>query len=192
RLPSLPAPIRDEALVTLHNEAALLRCFEPLLRAKMDAFRIRVHGRLHLGHVLYTGGDFVFTDFGGPRDRSLEERRRKRSPLRDLASMVWSFESAALKLLLDPTHVREGDVAIARPWAFHWASWVSASFLATYLEGVRGAPFAFRDREPAAVMFAAFWAERALQYLKVQLDDRSNDVMVALVGLNYIASRDPA
>jgi maltose alpha-D-glucosyltransferase/alpha-amylase len=192
RLPSLPPPIREEALAALDNEAALLRCFEPLLRSRMEAARIRVHGRLHLGHALYTGGDFIFTDFGGPRDRSLDERRRKRSPMRDLASMVWSFESAALKRLLDPGHVRDTDVNVARPWAFHWASWVSASFLAAYLDGVRGAPFAFRDREPAAVMFAAFWAERALHALKVQLEDRSNDALIALVGLNYIASREPA
>jgi maltose alpha-D-glucosyltransferase/alpha-amylase len=190
RLQDLSPPIREEALRALSNEASLLRCFEPLLRGKMEALRIRLHGRLHLGHVLYTGGDFIFTDLGGARDRSLAERRRKRSPLRDLASMVWSFESAALKFLLDPAHVRESDLEAARPWAFHWAAWVSASFLAAYLQGVDGAPFAFREREPAGVLFAAFWAERAFQSLKLQLEDRSEDVLIALVGLNYIASRD--
>jgi maltose alpha-D-glucosyltransferase/alpha-amylase len=191
RLPALPAPIREEALATLANEAALLRCFEPLLRGKLDAQRIRVHGRLHLGHVLYTGGDFIFTDIGAARSGSLEDRRRKRSPLRDLASMVWSFDAAALKLLLDPTRVRDGDIPVARPWAFHWASWISASFLGAYLDAAGGATFAPRDREPASVLFGAFWAERALASLKVQLEDRSNDAMIALIGLNSIAAREP-
>jgi maltose alpha-D-glucosyltransferase/alpha-amylase len=190
RLSGLAQPLREEALALLQREAGLLRCFEPLLRSKMEALRIRVHGRLHLGHVIYAGGNFVFTDLGGAHDRSLEERRRKRSPLRDLASMVWSFESVALKVLLDPAHVREADVPVAQPWSLHWASWVSASFLGAYLDAVRGAAFAFRDREPAAALFAAFWAERGLQSLKVQLEERSNDARIALVGLNHIASRE--
>ena len=63
---------------------------------------MRVHGNLHLGHVLFTGKDFVLTDLNDFRALTLAERRRKRSPLRDLAWMVRSFEFAALKALFDP------------------------------------------------------------------------------------------
>jgi predicted trehalose synthase len=72
-------------------------------------------GTLHLGHVLFTGKDFVVTDFQGLEALTLTERRRKRSPLRDLAWMVGSFELAAFKRLLDPASVRESDVDAARP-----------------------------------------------------------------------------
>jgi maltose alpha-D-glucosyltransferase/alpha-amylase len=185
RLVVLSARTRQEAERVLASEAALLRSFEPLLRAKMAALRIRVHGRLHLGHVLQKGADFVFTDVGGPRDVTLSERRRKRSPLRDLASMVRSFDFAALTVLFDPACVRESDAETARPWAFHWASWTSAAFLQAYLEAIGGALFVPTDPRERSVLFDVFWVERALHQLKTQLKDGSNDanIMVALLGI---------
>ena len=171
----------------LASESAVLRSFEPLLRGKVDALRIRVHGRLHLGHVLHTGGRFVLTDMGGPRDQPLSERRRKRSPLRDVASMVRSFESAATKALLDSAIVRDTDRDLARPWALHWASWVSASFLGAYLDGVAPAGIVPRDRGEAAVLFDAFWIERALHQLHAQLEEPVQDaaVLLQLTGLEH-------
>ena len=56
--------------------------------------RIRIHGDLQLGQVLWTGRDFVFLDFEGDATRPISERRIKRSPLRDMARMLRSFHHA--------------------------------------------------------------------------------------------------
>ena len=189
RLAFLPSPARAEAASIVALEAGLARSFEPLMKAKMGGLRIRTHGDLHLGHILYTGKSFVVTDFGGLEALPLGERRRKRSPLRDLAWMVRSFDVAAFRRLLDPASVRDTDVEAARPWAVHWSSWASASFLDAYLRRAAGAPFLPTDRDQSSVLFDAFVLEQALHQLRSDLEESSPAVMVSLLGIAH-ALRD--
>ncbi|HEY6462166.1 MAG TPA: hypothetical protein VIY73_18495, partial [Polyangiaceae bacterium] len=191
RLPTLPPHARPEASAVLAREADLLRSFEPLLRAKMSGLRIRTHGDLHLSHILYTGKGFVVTDFHGLEDQTLTERRRKRSPLRDLAWMVRSFDIAALRRLFDPASVRESDVEAARPWAAQWSLWVSATFLGAYLARIAGASFLPADREATAILFDSFVVEQALYQLRRDLEDRSPAIHIALHGLSHVMGSPP-
>ena len=183
RLGSLPPRAQAEAEAVLAREADILRWFEPLLKSNVDSLRVRIHGNLHLGHVLYTGKDFVMTDFDGIHEMTLAERRRKRSPLVDVASMTRSAHFAAYKVLLDPARVREADEAAARPWAAHWASWVSAAFVRAYFDVVKGSRVLPAERAQSAVLFDAFAMERELHQLRVLLEEGSEAVTISLLGI---------
>jgi len=87
---------------------------------------IRHHGDFHLGQTLYADGDWVILDFEGEPARSLPERRRKRSPLRDVAGMLRSFAYAAIAA----GPLRGADVPDG------WEESARAEFLDGYIETV--------------------------------------------------------
>ena len=107
-----------DILVAQENE--LLRRFDILLSRRIHGARIRIHGDMHLDQILFDGRDFTIVDFEGDREKSVEERRRKRSPLRDVARMTRSFHYAAEVALADEARVRPADRERIAPWAKVW------------------------------------------------------------------------
>ena len=56
---------------------------------------IRIHGDFHLGQILVSQSDAYIIDFEGEPLRSLEQRRSKTTPLRDVAGFLRSLDYAA-------------------------------------------------------------------------------------------------
>ena len=87
---------------------------------------IRTHGDYHLGQTMLTDRGWVILDFEGEPARPLPERRRKRSPLRDVAGMLRSFAYAA-----SAAEQQHGTPAPAG-----WEERVREAFLEGYFETV--------------------------------------------------------
>jgi len=177
RLEGRPAELAKQLLA---REKDLYARFEPLLRGRLTAQRARIHGDYHLGNVLWTGKDFAAVDFGQHPDKPLAERRRKRSGLRDIASMLRSFDIAANMALRDPATVRESERGAAEPWAKLWATWVPAEFLSAYLEAAKGSPFLPQTRAELNMLLHTHVIEKALEQLGADLDRRQDWALAAL------------
>src|SRR5436190_1421115 len=137
--------MQPEAQRIVQLEAEILKRSRAAFETRFHSQRIRYHGNYHLGRVLYTGRDFVMLFFEGEPGRPLAERLIKRSPLRDVASMLRSFHYVAAHALsgrVSSGAVRAEDLPILEPALRAWRSWVGAAFLRKYLLTVAGHPFA--------------------------------------------------
>ena len=81
---SLPRPgTRASARTPRRSWPPRRRCstrFARLTAGPLSAMRIRCHGDLHLGQMLFTGRDFMIIDFEGEPARSLERPARQAQP----------------------------------------------------------------------------------------------------------------
>jgi maltose alpha-D-glucosyltransferase/alpha-amylase len=166
---SLPDDARRLARAVVEYEAHIFTRFEPLLNVRLTGLRMRNHGDLHLEQVLYTGNDFVFIDFDGGAEKELSERRRKRSPLRDVAGMLRSFDWSAMVTLLDERTVRPADRALVMPWAEQWNAWSAATFLNSYLATAATAPYMPAAQEELALLLDTFVFRKTLRQLEGEL-----------------------
>jgi len=151
-------------------------------KEKIEAVRTRVHGDFHLGQVLYAAGDFVFLDFEGEPARTLSERRRKRSPLRDVAAMLRSFDYAAATALRGEG-VRAQDVPALAPWARAWAEWVGGEWLSAWLAESADAPFVPQDQHVLALMLDFYLFEKCIYEVHYELNNRPDWLAIPLAGL---------
>jgi len=174
----------------LESEDELDQRLRRILDHKLDCARIRTHGDLHLGQVLATGGDFVFIDFEGEPARSLGERRLKRSPIRDVAGLVRSFDYVAAASLRDG-RLRHEDEETMAPWAEAWADWSSAAFLRAYLERAAGAPFLPGDRPDLAMLLDFFVIDKCIYEVRYELDNRPDWVAIPLSNLIRMLQEEP-
>ncbi|NJN67230.1 MAG: maltose alpha-D-glucosyltransferase [Chloroflexaceae bacterium] len=192
QLDYVPPEVREDARRVLAHEPGLRSHFQPFRDRKITAMRIRCHGNYHLEQILCTGEDFVITDFEGDSSRSLDERRIKVSPLRDVASMLRSFHYA-VALALQPPAIRphaHSAEAVSRPirlsWVHFWWQWVSVAFLQTYLENLREAPLLLQTREETQVLLDAYLLEHSFYELGYELHHRPEQAEVPLQGIGHI------
>jgi maltose alpha-D-glucosyltransferase / alpha-amylase len=182
RLSTLPEPMREEARAVLSLEDALLKQARAVIDRKIPMARIRVHGDYHLGQVLFTGKDFVIVDLEGEPSRSLSERRYKRSPLRDLAGMIRSFEYAAAYAVRQGP-MRQEDVPALLPWARLWQRWASASFVRGYFDAAGDAPYLPKGQDAFAAMLDFYLLDKSIYELRYELNNRPDWVGIPLEGI---------
>jgi trehalose synthase-fused probable maltokinase len=135
---------------------------------------IRTHGDYHLGQVLWTGDDWIVLDFEGEPARSITERRRKRSPLRDVAGMLRSFAYAASAAQI------ERGVAVAEGWEEQ----ARASFLEGYTAEVDAS--IVPSGEAFDRLLSIYELEKAVYELRYELDNRPDWVPIPVAGIQRL------
>jgi maltose alpha-D-glucosyltransferase / alpha-amylase len=193
RLGQLSEPVQEQARLCLQLTPQIHDRLRAMASQRARATRIRVHGDLHAGQVLWTGRDFVIIDFEGEPGRPLSERRYKRTALVDVAGMLRSFHYAALGTLLSPRvggTIRPEDVAHLEPWANLWYMWVAASFVRGYRQAAEGQSFLPSDDAALVALLELATLQKVLYELTYELNNRPDWVAIPLRGLLEMLGAD--
>ncbi|HEY8316810.1 MAG TPA: hypothetical protein VIG35_08105, partial [Gaiellaceae bacterium] len=152
-----------------------------LTHAGATGMIIRTHGDYHLGQTLWSEDDWVILDFEGEPARAVIERRRKRSPLRDVAGMLRSFAYAAIAAeLLNDTPAPEG-----------WEDQARAQFLEGYLETADPALLP-SDLVAIERLLTVFELEKSVYELRYELDNRPDWVVIPVAGIQRLIEQAAA
>ncbi|HZF80960.1 MAG TPA: alpha-amylase, partial [Rubrivivax sp.] len=99
--------------------------FDPVRSPTAGGLQTRIHGAYRLQEVLLVNDDFVIIDFQGGEHQS---------PLRDVSSMLRSFDSARATALQQSEGQPEAEAARREKLSQHWLLAVSEAFVKAYGE----------------------------------------------------------
>jgi maltose alpha-D-glucosyltransferase/alpha-amylase len=169
----------------LDRRDALTALFQQLLASGLDSIVTRIHGDFHLGQVLVASADAYIIDFEGEPARPLEERRRKASPMRDVAGLMRSFDYAAAATL-DPKNLIANRIPAGRRLTLvtRLRRGAQRAFLAAYQEAAAGLPGMDRSE-----LLDFFLAEKAAYEICYEAANRPAWVAIPLSGLSRLAAR---
>jgi maltose alpha-D-glucosyltransferase / alpha-amylase len=186
RMSTLNEASRAQADTVLNRREALLERFDGIRGLRTGGKKTRVHGDYHLGQVLRTEEDFILLDFEGEPARSIEERRAKYSPLKDVAGMVRSYGYAAYAALFAFTLHAPDAYAALETWADTWQHWAADAFLSGYrstMAAARESRGLLPGGDDFDRLLSAFVLEKATYELAYELNNRPDWVRIPLTAL---------
>jgi maltose alpha-D-glucosyltransferase/alpha-amylase len=174
--------VREDAERLLSGRDEVFRRIRAQVPGHVDAVKTRIHGDYHLGQVLVVQQDFMIIDFEGEPRKNAEERRRKQSPLRDVAGMLRSFDYAAWAALprVLQDHPQRRD--FLQRQALAWRDQATAAFLEAYTQAITGCRCYPSDAEAARQLLALFMTEKIFYELQYELASRPAWVGIPILG----------
>jgi maltose alpha-D-glucosyltransferase / alpha-amylase len=183
----------DLAEKLLGQRKRLMSRLGACLGMKPSGGRTRIHGDYHLGQLLVAQNDIYVIDFEGEPRRSIEERREKTSPLRDVAGMLRSIDYVAAAAVRQQAQMPPGQENYAAERAASWRWLTIDQFLKSYRETMEGSPVAPTDADFERAVLDLFLIQKAAYEILYELANRPSWVDIPLAGLmELIADEEEA
>jgi maltose alpha-D-glucosyltransferase/alpha-amylase len=164
------------------KRSGIARAAAAILAGAKGAYRTRIHGDLHLGQLLLAGDDVMVIDFEGEPFKTVDQRREKDLPLRDVAGMLRSFNYAAAYIQRSTKQTTADGKARAENFARRFNERASSFFLEGYQRGSEKK----LTRGDQAIL-SVYMLEKAAYEVTYEAASRPDWLMVPLKGLSAIA-----
>jgi maltose alpha-D-glucosyltransferase/alpha-amylase len=174
------APAAQQLLAEREHLLALIDALAP---DAVGEQKMRIHGDFHLGQVIAVQNDFFIIDFEGEPDRPFGARRRKSSPLRDVAGMIRSFDYAAVAAVRQLAEARPAAEPRLAQLAETWRQRAVDGFRAAYRKTMRGSPAYPKSKWLARDLTRFFMLEKAVYEVSYEIANRPNWVAIPLRGI---------
>ncbi len=169
-------PIENGLADTLIERSdELVTRFDRLTTDRLDAQRIRIHGDLHLGQVLWTGNDVVFIDFEGEPGLPMGQRTIKRSPLGDVAGLLRSIDYAgrvAVDTAVERGRVGHGELDAVESWRSAWTDTTQRTLLDAYRAEIVGSGLVPDETDDLQLLLEIYMVTKSLYEVRYELANR--------------------
>jgi maltose alpha-D-glucosyltransferase/alpha-amylase len=172
---------QERSAALMERRADLLAAVDEIPSVGAGALLTRIHGDFHLGQVLVSSGDVYIIDFEGEPARTLEERRAKASPLRDVAGLLRSLDYV-VATIKDRKKVGAASLSNERTEGFldRFRSMATKAFMKAYLTAVQ-------DRAVNKQFLNMLLIEKAAYEINYEAASRPAWLPVPLAGLAMLA-----
>ena len=134
--------------------------------------KIRHHGDFHLGQVLIAKDDAYILDFEGETRRTLEERRGKEPPARDIAGFLRSIDYAVSAALSRVPNLTPEERTSLTERTHAWGDKLATSYWESYRETLGASPLWPADEAEARALLDRFMFEQALYEVEYEVGNR--------------------
>jgi maltose alpha-D-glucosyltransferase/alpha-amylase len=181
-LPQLLAAVAADAQALLARRETLMQRIDVCTATVPHGLKTRRHGDYHLGQVLLKRNDFIIVDFEGEPGRTLEVRRRKHSPLTDVAGMLRSFAYARHAALERAAPQGGDDYGRWEAQLRTWEQEARRKFITSYDE-VASVSGLYESLQEARPLLTLFEIDKALYEVRYELGNRPDWTRIPLQSL---------
>jgi maltose alpha-D-glucosyltransferase / alpha-amylase len=185
-LRKLPPETKAEATALYARRKECQGLIDKLAAKPVKATKIRVHGDLHLGQALLTETDWQIIDFEGEPAKSIEARRRKSSPIRDLAGVLRSFDYAARAAVARVATTASGSLEPLNAYALAWRDAATEAFAQSYREHASGLTSYPGDEAEMRRLLDLFMLEKACYELNYEAANRPGWIAIPIAGITAV------